>query len=344
MEKLLVRGQTGQSEILIGATLDEVTEYINSNRIVIITDSTVKSLYQTQFPNCPTIEIGLTEKIKTLKTVENIYSRLIDLEADRSTFILGIGGGIVCDVTGFVASTYMRGTRFGFISTTLLSQVDASVGGKNGVNFGGFKNMMGVFNQPEFVICDLNMLNTLPEKEIRNGFSEIIKHGAIADGRMLDFIEENVKPALALEPSVVEKLVVRSVEIKADVVTQDEKEHGQRRKLNFGHTFGHAIEKLTGIPHGEAVGIGMVLAAKLSVEKGLIDAEDARRLEKIIQSYGLPTQCPVKVNELMDAMKKDKKRSGARIHFVFLSALGRVSVQALAIDELFELAKALPVT
>lgn len=335
----MVKGLSGLSEILVGESIDHVGQYIDVNRTVVITDSTVKAFYQKQMPDCPAIVIGLTEKIKTMETVAEIFTQLIDLEADRSSYILGIGGGIVCDITGFVASTYMRGTRFGFVSTTLLAQVDASVGGKNGVNLGGYKNMMGVFNQPEFVICDLKMLKTLPDKEIRCGFAEIIKHGAIADGRMLDFIEKNQERALALDASVIERLVHRSVEIKADVVTQDEQEHGKRRKLNFGHTFGHAIEKLTGIPHGEAVGIGMVLAAKLSVEKGLLAASDGLRLEKIIHNYGLPTHCPVGISSLMKAMKKDKKRAGDRIHYVFLDALGSTHVEEIEIEELHRLAQ-----
>jgi 3-dehydroquinate synthase len=259
---------------------------------------------------------------------------LIELETDRSAFILAVGGGIVCDVAGFVASTYMRGTPFGFVSTTLLSQVDASVGGKNGVNFGGFKNMVGVFNQPEFVICDLAMLKTLPVREVLCGYAEIIKHGAIADARMLDFLETHRDAALDLDQAIVAFLVYRSVEIKAGVVTRDERERGERRKLNFGHTFGHAIEKLTGIPHGEAVGIGMVLAAKISVQKGHLQPRDAARLERIIASYGLPVQPPVEAQVMLKAVRKDKKRRGARIHFVFLDELGHARVEEISFAEL----------
>jgi 3-dehydroquinate synthase len=270
MKKLLVRAASGSSQILVGESIDNLKQYVDARRAVIITDNTVARLYQKQFPNCPVILIDSGEQIKTLETVTTIFNQLVDLEVDRSTLILGIGGGIVCDIAGFVASTYMRGTPFGFVSTTLLSQVDASVGGKNGVNFGGYKNMVGVFNQPAFVVCDMMLLKTLPFREIQCGFAEIIKHGAIADHRMLDFIENHRDAALDLESRIVEHLVYRSIEIKAGVVTRDEREKGERRKLNFGHTFGHAIEKLTGIPHGEAVGIGMVMAAALSVKKGLL--------------------------------------------------------------------------
>ncbi len=340
MKKLLVRGASGSSQILVGEAIYNLEQYIDARHTVIITDSTVNRLYQQQFPVGPIISIGMGEKIKTLETVTTIFNQLVEMEVDRSTFIMGIGGGIVCDVAGFVASTYMRGTRFGFASTTLLSQVDASVGGKNGVNFSGYKNMVGVFNQPEFVVCDMALLKSLPVREILCGFAEIIKHGAIADGRILDFLENHRDAALDLENAIVEHLVYRSVEIKAGVVTRDEREHGERRKLNFGHTFGHAIEKLTGMPHGEAVGIGMVMAAELSVCKGLLSPLDARRLERIIESYGLPIRPPVDVQSMLTAMRKDKKRVGAKIHFVFLDALGRARVEEIPFEELHQLVAA----
>jgi 3-dehydroquinate synthase len=301
---------------------------------VIVTDTTIEGLYRQHFPDCPIIAIGLGEKIKTLETVAKIYGQLVELEADRSSFILGIGGGIVCDIAGFVASTYMRGLPFGFVATTLLAQVDASVGGKNGVNFGGYKNMVGGFNQPNFVICDLTALKSLPVREVLCGFAEIIKHGAIADDRMLDFLDTHQDDALGLDKAIVEYLVYRSVEIKAKVVTQDEREKGERRKLNFGHTFGHAIEKLTGIPHGEAVGIGMVLAAKLSVKMGLLHEREAARLERIIAGYGLPVRPPVDLAAMLAAIRKDKKREGNLIHFVLLETLGRARVEELSFDEL----------
>ena len=334
MKKLLVRGTSGSSQLLVGETIDNLDAYIDPRRTVIITDTTVADILGDRFPDCPVITIGQGEKIKTLETVSEIYGRLVELEVDRSSFILGIGGGIVCDIAGFVASTYMRGTHFGFVATTLLAQVDASVGGKNGVNFGGYKNMVGVFSQPEFVICDLTALTSLPIREVLCGFAEIIKHGAIADSRMLDFLEAHQDEALKLEKAIVEHLVYRSVEIKASVVTRDEREQGERRKLNFGHTFGHAIEKLTGIPHGEAVGIGMVLAAKLSVQMGLLHPRDAGRLERIVAGYGLPVSPPIDLPSMLAAVRKDKKREGSLIHYVFLDALGSARVEEIAFEEL----------
>ena len=187
----------------MGERLANLPRYLPATRTVVITDRTVQDLYQKGFPSCETITIGTGEPIKTLDTVRSIYDKLLEIETDRSTFIAGIGGGIVCDITGFAASTYLRGLRFGFVSTTLLSQVDASVGGKNGVNFKGYKNIVGVFSQPRFVICDFEMLKTLPKKEILSGFGEIVKHAVIGDKNLFSYLEKNHKTAIELDMDVV---------------------------------------------------------------------------------------------------------------------------------------------
>lgn len=340
MKKLVVKGTSGSTQLLVGESIDNLGRYVDPDRTVILTDTIVEDLYRKRFPACPVVSIGQGETIKTLETVTTIFNRLMDVEADRSSFILGVGGGIVCDIAGFTASTYMRGVRFGFVPTTLLSQVDASVGGKNGVNLGGYKNMVGVFNQPEFVVCDMGLLKTLPVREVLCGFAEIIKHGAIADASMLDFLERHRDAALRLDSAIVAHLVYRSVEIKAGVVTRDEREQGERRKLNFGHTFGHALERRTGMPHGQAVGIGMVLAARLSVAKGLLPSSQADRLEKIVEAYGLPVRSPVDLISLLQAIRKDKKRQGRRIHFVFLDHLGGARVEEIEFEAITGLAKA----
>jgi 3-dehydroquinate synthase len=228
----------------------------------------------------------------------------------------------------------MRGVRFGFVSSTLLSQVDASVGGKNGFNFGGYKNIVGVFSQPEFVICDLNLLKTVPQKELLSGFAEIIKHGAIADKDLFVFLEENRIRALALDLAVIEKLVHDSVIIKSKIVNQDEREKGERRKLNFGHTFGHAIEKITKVRHGEAVSAGMVLASELAVEKEALAVKDSNRLADLLDTYGLPVRLKFDCNEVLEALRMDKKREGDLIYFVLLSEIGNAYVEEIAIQEL----------
>ncbi|QTA87950.1 3-dehydroquinate synthase [Desulfonema magnum] len=334
MKTLEIHGSGGDSTIMIGERLRNLKTYIPVEKTVIITDTNVRRLYQKEFPPCEVIEIGSGEAIKTLDTVQFIYEKLVNLEADRSAFIVGIGGGIVCDIAGFVASTYLRGVRFGFVSSTLLSQVDASVGGKNGVNFKGYKNMVGVFNQPEFVICDLNLLKTLPESERLCGFAEIVKHAAIADPDLFAFLEENHEAALELDTKVIEKLVCDSVVIKSSVVNQDEKEKGERRKLNFGHTLGHAIEKTAHVRHGEAVSAGMVAACAISVNRGCLAIEDAKRVETLLHNLKLPTRLEADRENALDALKKDKKREGEHINFVLLDAIGHAIVEEIPIREL----------
>ena len=334
MRTLEIHGSTGVSTILVGERIQNLKRYIPAGKAVIITDKNVLHLYQKDFPSYEVIKIESNEKIKNLDTVRYIYEKLVELEADRSTFIIGIGGGIVCDIAGFVASTYLRGVRFGFVSSTLLSQVDASVGGKNGVNFEGYKNMIGVFNQPEFVICDLNLLNTLPEKEILCGMAEIVKHAAIGDPDLFAYLEEHYQEALALDIGVIEKLVYDSVVIKSAIVNRDEKEKGERRKLNFGHTFGHAIEKTTGVPHGEAVSAGMVIASALSVKRGHLPAKDAERIKKLLHKLKLPTRLQADRKTVLDALQKDKKRKGDSIYFVLLNKIGNPFVDQISLKEL----------
>jgi len=336
-----IKGGTGYSTIRIGESLGNLSEYVPQGKSVIITDSNVCHYYRKDFPPYEIIEIGTGEKIKNLDTVQEIYGKLVGLEADRSCFIVGIGGGIVCDITGFAASTYLRGVRFGFVSSTLLSQVDASVGGKNGVNFIGYKNMVGLFNQPEFVICDIELLKTLPQREVLCGLAEVVKHGAIADADLFTFLEDHHEEALALDTAVIERLVSDSVVIKSSIVNRDEKERGERRKLNFGHTFGHAIEKSLGLPHGEAVSAGMLVSSRLSVKRGSLPAEDAERIENLLKKLRLPTRLQFDREILLDALKKDKKRYGDRIDFVLLYKIGRAVVEEIPIIELEKLVKEL---
>jgi 3-dehydroquinate synthase len=334
IKTIKIEGRDGDSRIIIGESLLNLGLYIPVEKTIIITDSNVLKCYGKSFPPCRVITIEPGEKAKNLGTVQDIYQRLLEFGVDRSTFIAGIGGGVLCDIAGFVASTYLRGVKFGFVSTTLLSQVDASVGGKNGVNLGGYKNMIGVFSQPEFVICDLSLLSTLTAGELRNGFAEIIKHAAICDKDLFRFLEEYYAEALSLDRTVIERLVYDSVRIKSDIVSRDEKEKGERRKLNFGHTFGHAFEKTLQIPHGEAVGAGMAAAAGLSVKKGFLKPEEFERLKNIIGMFGLSVELPCDRAEVIGAVKKDKKREDASIHFVFLSEIGSAFVKEIPVGEL----------
>ena len=334
MQTFLLSGGTGQSKLLIGERLEALPEHVPAKRLMIVTDERVFSLYSSRFPRAPVITVGRGEEAKTLATAEWLYRRLLELEADRRTYLLGIGGGVVCDLTGFVASTYLRGLDFAFAATTLLAQVDASVGGKNGVNLDGYKNMVGLFSQPEVVLCDLGLLPTLNGEDIGCGLAEIVKHGAIADPDLFAFLEDNVQGALQLEPAVMERLVADSVRIKSGIVHQDEREAGQRRKLNFGHTFGHAVEKTTSAPHGEAVSQGMVLAGLLSVRRGLLAEAEYQRLLSLLWKLELPTGIDADPEAMLEALAKDKKRQGDSIRFVLLQSIGEAVVESIPLREI----------
>lgn len=334
MKRIEISGDTGRSSILIGERLHNLKKHIPPENVIIITDENVARYYQKDFPKSEVIIIGTGEDIKTLDTVQYLYQRLLDIEAERSSFIVGIGGGIVCDIVGFAASTYLRGLGFGFVSSTLLAQVDASVGGKNGVNLFGYKNMIGVFNQPEFVICDTHLLETLPEREILCGFSEIVKHAVIADAGFFSYIEKHCERALALDLDVIEQLVYASVGIKSSIVNRDERERGERRKLNFGHTFGHALEKTSGIAHGEAVSLGMVVALELSEKRKILSPDHKLRILTLLERLKLPTHLEFETDKLVEAMKKDKKRQKNTISFVLLHGIGKAIIEEIAIEEL----------
>ena len=334
MKSVNLETPIGKSIVRIGERLENLKKYLPVEKPIIVTDTNVQRYWGDYFPSGAVITIDTGEEIKTLATVEGIYDQLLGLGVDRSSFIVGIGGGIVCDVAGFVASTYLRGIRFGFVATTLLSQVDASVGGKNGVNFSGYKNIIGVFSQPEFVICDPKLLETLPKREFQGGFAEIVKHGAIADDDLFGYLEQNWSRALEHDPEVIEKVVHTSVMIKSTIVDKDATEKGERRKLNFGHTLGHAIEKVLQIPHGEAVSAGMVLASKLSEKKGFILEEDTRRISNLLQKFRLPVRLEFDQQQVLEAIGKDKKREGESLKFVLLKKIGEAVVNDIAIHEI----------
>jgi 3-dehydroquinate synthase len=336
METITIEANSAPSRILIGERWENLQRHLPAVRPIIITDVNVGKLYPLEATAAEVITIGTGEEIKTLDTVRDIYGQLVSCAADRSAFIVGVGGGIVCDITGFVASTFLRGVRFGFVATTLLAQVDAGIGGKNGVNFRGYKNMVGLFHQPEFVICDPGVLKTLPQKEISCGLAEIVKHAAIADADLFAYLEQHHEDILALDRQAIEKLVWASVRIKSSIVCRDEAEKGERRLLNFGHTFGHAIEKVTGAAHGEAISTGMVMASVVSVKRGLLSAQEDRRLCSLLKKLKLPNDFTISTQSVFDAVTKDKKRAGDRIHFVLLNGIGHAVVEPITIEELKE--------
>jgi 3-dehydroquinate synthase len=337
MRTIELNGQTGASRILVGESLANLRVHLAVHRAILITDPLVRRLYQDLLPPCPILEIGMGEETKTLDTVASLYQRLLDLEADRTNLLVGVGGGIVCDITGLAASTYMRGLPFALAPTTLLAQADAAIGGKNGVNLGGYKNIIGVFRQPGLVLCDPQVLKTLPEKELRCGLAEIVKHALIADRDLFSRLEALEPGELTNELVVMEELVYRSILIKSTIVKRDEKEAGERRVLNFGHTFGHAMEKTARLSHGQAVSLGMVIAAELSVKKGYLAGTEKDRIEALLGKLGLPTHLLVDKGKVLEALRKDKKRARNTLHFVFLKGIGEARIENLPMRELEEL-------
>jgi 3-dehydroquinate synthase len=334
MEELTIVTPSGRSRVFLGEQFSNINTYLPHNKVVIITDTKIAKLYSDDFPSFPVIKIGFGEGIKNLDTVKFIYDKLIELEIDRSYFILGIGGGVVCDIAGFVASTYMRGLDFGFVSTSLLSQVDASIGGKNGVNYQDYKNMIGIIRQPAFVLCDFGMLQTLPEKEYLSGLAEIIKHAMIRDLKMFETLEVKKHKILERDSNIISGLISASVKIKREIVEKDELEKGNRRLLNFGHTFGHALEKLYDLSHGEAISLGMVIAANFSVEKGLLSLQSAERLKKLLNNYFLLSEFKLDRSKVLDTLRKDKKKYGTMIYFVMPEDIGNMVVHSVPFSDL----------
>ncbi len=330
------RADGGSSTVVIGRSLDRLDTFLPAGKkVVAITDPNVYRHYGAILDRFDPIIIGTGEEIKTLATLETIYSGLIARGADRETFILGFGGGIVTDIAGFAASTWMRGVRFGFVATSLLAQVDASVGGKNGVNCGGYKNMVGTFNQPEFVLCDPAMLRTLPEREFRGGLAEIVKAGIIRDAGLFELFENHAFDDFRTDEKLLQEAILRAVKVKKAIVDADEKEHGERKLLNLGHTFGHAIEKtMRRFEHGEAVAIGLVMAAWLSFSLRLLSEAEAIRITQVIANLGLPTDADAVPAELFAALKSDKKKHADAVDLILVRAIGEGVIHRMAFDKL----------
>ena len=326
---------TGGSRVYIGRTDALLAQLLPKKRIIVISDSNIDRTHHDLIAPYEHILIGQGEQAKSLATLEEIYRQLIDMGADRSTFILGIGGGIVTDIAGFVASTYMRGVEFGFITTTLLGSVDASVGGKNGVNVGGFKNMVGVFSQPLFVICDVALLHTLSTREFRAGLSEVIKTAILGDRELFELLERTSFEELRQNEELLNEVIIRSVKVKASVVAEDEREGGRRRILNLGHTIAHAIEKLSSkFSHGEAVAIGLYHMTQSALSHKMIDKSEANRIYVLIERYGFDTTLPVEHKEMLKAIEGDKKRKGDSIHLILPTAIGEVEDRVVKLTEL----------
>jgi 3-dehydroquinate synthase len=332
-------------DIEIDSRLDQTGERLKplglGQKIAVVTNPIVKNLYGQRLVESLkaagfqvlSIEVPDGEEHKNLDWANSIYTALLINGFDRKSALVALGGGVIGDLTGFAAATFMRGVPFVQVPTTLLAMVDSSVGGKTGVNHPMGKNMIGAFYQPKKVLMDLGVLKSLPKEEFLSGMAEVIKYGVIRDAKLFDYLEKNREKILGLDPDAVGHIVRRSCEIKADVVSKDEREGGLRAILNFGHTVGHAIETIENYTrrHGEAVAIGMVCASRLALRTGLCDASVPERVEKLIRSYGLPTDFSVlshrpSATALMDIMQVDKKAEGGKVKFVLPKKIGEAVI------------------
>ncbi|MFH1424330.1 MAG: 3-dehydroquinate synthase [archaeon] len=321
MRKITVDLGKRKHTVLVGTGLLGRVEQENA---VCITNPTVRKLHGS-FLKCPILEIGDSEMAKSLETVKKLCEELVELGANRGTALIALGGGVVGDTTGMAAASFMRGVPLIQVPTTLLAQVDSSIGGKVGVNLLQGKNLVGAFKQPKLVVSDVSLLKTLPEKEMQNGLAEVVKTAIVGDAGLFELIELELDQIMEKDETLQEEIVARCVKVKARIVEQDELEQrGERMKLNLGHTFGHAIEKLSNctIPHGEAVAMGLVKAAELS-------GVEVERIRNLLERIGLPTETEFTDEELREAMKVDKKKQGEKIRVVVPKSIGEVEVRYL---------------
>ncbi len=312
-------------------------QLVSKENTVIITDDNIASLYTERFKGWKVIAIKHGEKHKQQSTVDHVIDQLIEIKADRETIIVGIGGGVITDIVGYTASVYMRGVKFGFVPTTILAMVDASIGGKNGVDVGVYKNLVGVIRHPQFLLYDYTFLKTLPEDEWTSGFAEIIKHACIKDAEMFTMLEDNLLIDFQHAPEKIADLIKRNVEIKYKVVANDEFETGERKLLNFGHTLGHAIENIYQLPHGSAISIGMVAACRISEELNDFSLAERDKVIDLFKKYNLPVNLPSRETELAAVwvvLLMDKKKSGDTMNFILLNKIGAAIVKPIPLDQL----------
>ena len=335
MTKTSIKFNNSSTDFYFAFGITHLKEIVDVQQAVFITDENVFNAHTKRFKGYNTIVLKPGEEYKVQATVDSIIEELIALEATRKTILIGVGGGVITDITGYVASIFMRGIKFGFIPTSLLALVDASIGGKNGIDVGVYKNMVGVIRQPSFILHDLVFLNTLPESEWQNGFAEIIKHACIKDAAMFKELEANSLKKYQNKKTLVCKLIQRNALIKTKVVQQDEHESGERRLLNFGHTLGHALENQYELSHGQAVAIGMVYACKISEQ--ITGFKETNRVANVIEKYGLPTYAEFDKQKVFDVLKMDKKRERKEMNYILLEKIGKGVVKSIELERLREM-------
>ncbi len=316
--------------------LADIAEAANS---FIITDEHIYKAHAAKLQGWNTIVLKPGEAYKVQATVDSVIEQLIIMGADRKSTLIGVGGGVITDITGYIASVYMRGIRFGFVPTTILAMVDASIGGKNGIDVGVYKNMVGTIRQPAFLFYDLELLQSLPLKEWENGFAEIIKHACIKDAAMFEELERHSISDYQTNTDALGKLIERNCLIKTKVVQEDEFENGERKLLNFGHTLGHAIENKYKLMHGHAISIGMVAAVSISEEINHFHSAEKHRVIKLIEQYGLPVKFSFDRAKAFEILKKDKKKLRDFMQYIVLHRIGEAGVINIPMAQLETLIK-----
>ena len=335
MQKKTYQFSSKKVTCYFNADFSYLEKLVDKAHAIIITDENIFATQPKKFRGWKTIVIRPGEKFKIQSTVDEIIGQLIQYEASRKTFLIGVGGGVVTDITGYVASVYMRGISFGFVPSSILAMVDASIGGKNGIDVGAYKNLVGIIRQPEFLLYDVSLLKSLPADEWVNGFAEIIKHACIKDAAMFNELEKQSLAYFKKDKTALAKLIARNAAIKSAVVQKDELENGDRRLLNFGHTVGHAIENVYALPHGKAISIGMVVACLVSEQ--VSGFKDTTRVSNLLIKYGLPTEISFDAKKISGILKMDKKRAHQSIHYIVLNKIGKGIVKVIPVDELEKL-------
>jgi 3-dehydroquinate synthase len=332
MTKKTFSFSSAKVEYFFDADFASLQKLVSKENAVIITDENIAAKHQKKLKGWKTIETKAGEHNKVQSTVDSIIQQLIDLGADRKTTLIGVGGGVITDITGYVAGVYMRGISCGFVPTTILAMVDAAIGGKNGIDVGLYKNMVGLIRQPSFLLYDYSFLKTLPKEEWINGFAEIIKHACIKDASMFNLLEESSISSFQKEKALLDTLIQRNALLKTKVVLGDEFESGERKILNFGHTVGHAIENLYHIPHGHSVSIGMGVACKFSEQ--MTGFSETTRVLQLLKRYGLPPQFDFDTEQTFNILTSDKKKESSSINYILLKKIGKAVIQSLSFSEI----------
>jgi 3-dehydroquinate synthase len=335
MLKKTISFSSSKTTCYFDASFAQIGTLIDKERCIFITDQHVYDHQRKHFKNTKCIQIPAGESYKVQYIVDQIIEQLIGYGADRSTTVIGVGGGVVTDITGYVASVYMRGVPFGFVPTSVLGMVDASIGGKNGIDVGDYKNMVGVIRQPGFLFYDVSLLQTLPNEEWINGFAEVIKHAAIKDASLFRDLEKNSVNSYRKNKKLLTELIRKNVMIKTTVVQKDEFEGNERRLLNFGHTLGHAVENVYHLPHGHAISIGIKAACLISEE--MLNFKETARVTSLLLQYGLPIDIPVDFGKVVEIMRMDKKKTRNIMNYVLLEKLGKAVIKPIPMNHLEKL-------